>query len=376
MSSILKTSLAIIFATMLMLLGGCQSSSTTENATEQIQEETFPVTLTVNFSSNWFFSRYDVAILIDGNSQGTLAHGEDGEFQLQLTEGDHTFRAENSEDSSVSGEGTFNVPSDEKVGFLIDCESSRVYVERMETVTAPISSNDAPGRTSDYLESQFKEAGFNNIRIEELRDLAKDEEINLHSVENVTINGESDFAEGDVFFPDDEVIITHHLPDDAIVPMSAADMLGQNYEYVEAQLLEAGFMMVESKPASYYHSEYGDNEIVEVSFDGSSDFESGAAFPYDLTPHIYYNEPKEDSEAWYEVAVDAQRDFARYGENQFPYGFKCHWLTNTIASEPQGDGRYFLKVGVTITDAYGNKIETVAEGIAGNGTVEGFYVNL
>lgn len=79
------------------------------------------------------------------------------------------------------------------------------------------------------------------------------------------------------------------------------------------------------------------------------------------------------SDAW-DDEREAQQLFESYGEILYPYGFKCHWILDLVACEPQGDGTYYIKVGVTITNEYGTKMDAYAQGIAGNGNVVDFYV--
>ena len=74
----------------------------------------------------------------------------------------------------------------------------------------------------------------------------------------------------------------------------------------------------------------------------------------------------------------AQDAFDNYGKKMYPYGFKSHWFLNSIASEQRDDGSWFFKVGVTVTNAFNVKQETVAEGIVSgtddNPNVESFLI--
>lgn len=63
-----------------------------------------------------------------------------------------------------------------------------------------------------------------------------------------------------------------------------------------------------------------------------------------------------------EVAMTA---FEYRGEREYPYGFKCHWIMNTLAHDQQSDGSWSLKVGVTITNQYGASYDTTAEAVIG-----------
>ncbi|MDR0919087.1 MAG: hypothetical protein LBM93_07540 [Oscillospiraceae bacterium] len=72
---------------------------------------------------------------------------------------------------------------------------------------------------------------------------------------------------------------------------------------------------------------------------------------------------------------EAQKIFEDYGELLYPYGFKCHWIIDLRAAEQDANGSWFLKVGVTVTNAFGQERKIVAEGTvnANTLTVEGFY---
>ena len=48
----------------------------------------------------------------------------------------------------------------------------------------------------------------------------------------------------------------------------------------------------------------------------------------------------------------AQAACDMYAEQEYPYGFKAHWITGKLAERVEGD-RYFLKVEADITNAFG-----------------------
>ena len=62
----------------------------------------------------------------------------------------------------------------------------------------------------------------------------------------------------------------------------------------------------------------------------------------------------------------AQRAFQNMGDYTYPYGFKCHWILKNYEEEQYDDGSWFLKVGVTITNAFGAKVEATAEAYIDN----------
>jgi len=74
----------------------------------------------------------------------------------------------------------------------------------------------------------------------------------------------------------------------------------------------------------------------------------------------------------------ARTTFEKHGKYVYPYGFECHWILDLISEEQTTEGSWTFKVGVTITNQYGTKRDTVAEGIisgnTGNPIVKEFYV--
>ena len=341
------------------------------------------VRLFVEFESNWFFDKYDAEVSVDGQALGTLPHGEDGSYDLELTDREHTFSVKDTEGVGRTGSAAFDTTGLSIIGFNIDVGDDRIYVERLETVAVPIGSNDVAGKSRQEVEDAFRDAGFDNVTVSELGDLPLDRVGEDGAVASVTVKGSNSFAADDAFFPDDEVVINVHTPAKLKAPLSSTALLGMNYEDARAQLESAGFI-VECKPTSFYDDDYSDWEVKEVAVNvlfAPSDFEEGAEFDYGTGITLYYNEPQVEEEPQAEETNDwdqwwdARRNFETYGEILYPYGFKCHWILNLIAEEPQGDGTYFIKVGVTITNAFGQKREAIAQGIAGNGAVKDFYVS-
>lgn len=75
----------------------------------------------------------------------------------------------------------------------------------------------------------------------------------------------------------------------------------------------------------------------------------------------------------------ARTAFKNYGKSLYPYGFECHWILDLRNEEQTPEGSWVFKVGVTITNQYGVKKETIAEGLISGKTdnpiVKEFYVN-
>lgn len=340
--------------------------------------------LLVEFDSNWFFDTYDAEVSIDGKPLGTQPHGEDSSYEIELTDGEHTFSVKDTEGAGRTGSATFDATDLTAVGFNIDIGADHIYIDRLDTVAAPLSPEEAVGKSRQEVGDAFRNAGFEDVAVEELDDLPLDQTGDTDKVESVAVKGFDSFAAGDVFFSCEQVVIRVHAPAKIKAPVSSAALLGMNYEEARVQLEGAGFT-VKCVPASSYEEGYGDWEVKEVAVDAlfaPERFKEGAEFDYGTTIKLYYNEAQVQSEPQEDAGFDewdlewaARKDFETYGEILYPYGFKCHWLLNLEASESQGDGTYFFKVGVTITNEYGAKRETYAQGIAGNGNVRDFWVS-
>lgn len=345
---------------------------------DDVSSSRHAVHLFVEFESNWFFDKYDVEVSVDDQVLGTLPHGEDGSYDIELVDGKHTFSVKDVEGIGRIGSEAFDATGLSSVGFNIDIGNDQIYIERLDTATAPFGSDEAVGKTRQEVEDAFRNSGFNNITVNELCDLPLDQTGSADTVESVTVGGSEPFTSDDTLFLNDEIVISVHTPAKIKAPVSSTALLGMNYEEARAQLEGAGFT-VECTPSSFYDSSYGDWEVKEVDVDelfAPRDFEAGSEFDYGTTIKLYYNEQQAEREpSEWDKEWAARQDFEAYGEILYPYGFKCHWLLDLVICEPQGDGTYFIKVGVTVTNEYGAERDTYAQGIAGNGSVRDFWVS-
>lgn len=182
--------------------------------------EKFIVKIHIDFIPNLIFSTYDVDLSIDGTKQNTLEHGEDGDFEFRLKEGEYTCTFSNAESSSVKGETTINVTCDVEASYKISCYKDRVDIDTTfidykntsaenEAKTMCTESNYL-GRNYQEVIVALEELGFTNIKAIPEYDIyfgiTKAE-----STASVTINGSDNFKRGDVFAKDSEIIITYHL---------------------------------------------------------------------------------------------------------------------------------------------------------------------
>lgn len=90
--------------------------------------EKYTLKIVVDFIPNLIFSKYDVELEIDGNTE-KLAHGKDAEFEFRLKKGEYTLTFTNAESSSVKGEVDIVLTADTEATYKISCYSDEVSVE-------------------------------------------------------------------------------------------------------------------------------------------------------------------------------------------------------------------------------------------------------
>lgn len=220
----------IVTIVAILSLGGCDSSehpqestssasATTQEAPTAIEQQnipTVPVSITVVCESNLFFSKYDINVSVDGQLVGTLDHGTSQTFDLALAEGEHSLIVCEKGDTSVDGSASFDVNGSTMLKCKAHCTYSQVELNMIPTISTPLSSNDAISKQYEEVSTLFSEAGFTNVREEEVRDLTLDRESESTTVSSIAIGGMTDFNNGTLFFSDEEVVITYHsLSDEA-----------------------------------------------------------------------------------------------------------------------------------------------------------------
>lgn len=182
--------------------------------------EKFTVKMHIDFIPNLIFSKYDVDLLLNGNKQYTLPHGNDADYEFRLKEGEHTFIFTNSTSSSVRGETLIDVTSDVEASFKIYCHSDKINVEEVFVdYKNELSDDEAKIMCTEYgfLGTNYKDAindleklGFTNIAKVPVYDVIWGI-TDVESTSDVTIGGNDDFKRGNVFKKDVEIVVTYHM---------------------------------------------------------------------------------------------------------------------------------------------------------------------
>lgn len=178
------------------------------------------VQMHIDFIGNLIFSKYNVALALDGTAQGTLDHGMDGDFTFGVKEGEHTFTFSDVDSASTKGEVTLDVTCDIDASYKISCYSDHVAVTPIFVdYKNPLAENETKvmGTASSYwgdnyedVVAAFAKLGFTNIKTVPLYDIYWGI-TSAGATEDVTISGSGSFKRGDIFLKDSEVVITYHL---------------------------------------------------------------------------------------------------------------------------------------------------------------------
>lgn len=144
----------------------------------------------------------------------------DKDLDLRAKEGTYTLTFSESGASSNRTEIEIDIQDDMEIAFKLLCASDKVTVETIyvelkhtagdDQAAVPDSSSKLKYKNYKEVEAQFRDAGFTDISTEAQYDIIwgwTDE----GEVAEVSIDGNTDFARGDIFSADAPVIIMYHM---------------------------------------------------------------------------------------------------------------------------------------------------------------------
>lgn len=187
-----------------------------------VDEPEYAVSLEIECVENLLFSKYDVDVYVDDSMQGTISHGTTETYNLNLTKGVYEIKFVSAEDDEVTGGVAIDIYQDESLKYKISCTSSQINVETIQGTVSQHGEDEAamPQSASSYkyqnyvdVQTELSEAGFTNISFEILYDieLGWTEE---GEVDSVSVDGNAEFEQGDIFKKDIAIVITYHMPEE------------------------------------------------------------------------------------------------------------------------------------------------------------------
>lgn len=187
-----------------------------------VDEPEYAVSLEIECVENLLFSKYDVDVYVDDSMQGTISHGTTETYSLNLTKGVYEIKFVSAEDDEVAGGVSIDIHQDESLKYKISCTSSQINVETIQGTVSEHGEDEAPmpQSASSYkyqnyadVQAELSKAGFTNISFEILYDieLGWTEE---GEVDSVSVDGNTEFEQGDIFKKDVAIVITYHMPEE------------------------------------------------------------------------------------------------------------------------------------------------------------------
>lgn len=187
-----------------------------------VDEPEYAVSLEIECVENLLFSKYDVDVYVDDSMQGTISHGTTETYNLNLTKGVYEIKFVSAEDDEVIGGVSIDIYQDESLKYKISCTSSQINVETIQGTVSAHGEDEAamPRSASSYkfenytdVQTELSEAGFTNISFEILYDIVIGwtEE---GEVDSVSVGGNTEFEQGDIFKKDVAIVITYHMPEE------------------------------------------------------------------------------------------------------------------------------------------------------------------
>ena len=165
------------------------------------------------------------------------------------------------------------------------------YTDYQKSIEVGISSSDLIGIEHTSALKLLEESGFNNIHEIAVDDLGIQDLNDEGIVTEITIRGDAAFGATSRYPYDARINITYHLVKNINVPISSKAAKKINYEELETQFLDAGFVNVRTEVI--YDIITGwitkDGSVESVSINGDTDFSEYASYRPDVEVIITYH---------------------------------------------------------------------------------------
>lgn len=165
---------------------------------------------------------------------------------------------------------------------IVDDSASSIQVPKTKA-----DSNEYIGQNVDAVTSVFRSAGFNNIELIQIADLASKGPTADGSIESVSING-APFKKGDTYESDCKVVMSYHTYRKIVFPLEKDVCNTVSLYDIEDAFSLAGFTDVKVSEITDLDPDiYDEDQVTIVNIDGVEVAQSVLdEFPYDSTINI------------------------------------------------------------------------------------------
>lgn len=140
-----------------------------------IEEPEYTFEVEVDCVENWFFSKYDVKVYVDGSFKGTIEHGTTKYFTLTLTQGNHSIEFVNEDDDDIKGQTKIDITQNDSAKLRITCNSSKIEVKNLSL--DDVSTSDTSSTSEDSSTSAPKNSDSNSTNAVDTSVSRKDEQV-------------------------------------------------------------------------------------------------------------------------------------------------------------------------------------------------------
>ncbi|MDR0854287.1 MAG: hypothetical protein LBN34_07950 [Clostridiales Family XIII bacterium] len=240
-------------------------------------------------------------------------------------------------------------------------------------IKIPESAVDFQGKNYKDVNTELENAGFTNIELEPIEDLITGWVTNDGDVEDVSVNGKTDYTSGSKFAKDAKIVIRYHTfpakeeseESEEVTNETSpeiADYIGKDAKAARDELVAQGYEV------KLLHAVTGMDFTISVDYDDVPFIITDQDAPIGKSVTLYINtqEMIDEGNAKNSQAAKLGVSYAwgalsMYGDSQYPYGFKVHMITGMLAEEPFDDNTWFLKANCTVKNQYGTKLDAVVE---------------
>lgn len=167
----------------------------------------------------------------------------------------------------------------------------KAFLFNKKKILLEYSYSDFIGEDIDFVTEKLMDNGFTNILIAPLKDLYVGSNKNVGEVEEVYINGKSQFSNGEMVKYDEEILVTFHTKKEFKFPYSTCEMLNQNYKELANELMRIGFTEVYITPLEDLMTGWikKDGSVKSVIVENLNSIKRGMEIEYDREIVIQYH---------------------------------------------------------------------------------------
>lgn len=149
------------------------------------------------------------------------------------------------------------------------------------------ASSDYIGSDYETTLAELQKAGFSSVEGIAINDLTLHGSVSDGSIEEISIDGTTDFAKNTSFPKDASIKITYHTLNLKDVPISSSEIQDYDYLDIEKLFLDAGFINVQSEIRADLDPDEHEEEFVnEIKIENEETFSKGDAHAVDSVVKI------------------------------------------------------------------------------------------